>query len=78
MARNCSRAGNVGPQATHLAEIYRTEVSKVPTSRITDALVEELTTWQNRSLDKATLWIYRRARSRTAEVRFDEAPRGPE
>jgi putative transposase len=40
-----------GEISAHLAEVYGAEVSKDTISRITDAVLEEMTTWQNRPLD---------------------------
>ena len=36
----------------HLEEIYHTEVSKELISTVTDGIIEEVTKWQNRSLDE--------------------------
>ncbi len=40
-----------GEIAAHLADVYGAEVSKDTISRITDAVLEEMTAWQNRPLD---------------------------
>src|SRR4051794_12164524 len=40
-----------GDIQSYLAEIYDTEISRDTISRITDAVVEDLVAWQNRSLD---------------------------
>ena len=40
-----------GDIQAHLAEMYDTEISRDTISRITDAVVDELQTWQNRPLD---------------------------
>jgi putative transposase len=40
-----------GEISAHLAEVYGAEVSKDTISKITDAVVEEMTSWQNRPLD---------------------------
>jgi transposase-like protein len=40
-----------GEIAAHLADVYGAEVSKDTISRITDAVIEELTAWQSRPLD---------------------------
>jgi transposase-like protein len=40
-----------GEVAAHLAEVYGAEVSRDTISRITDAVVEELGTWQSRPLE---------------------------
>jgi transposase-like protein len=40
-----------GEIAAHLADVYGAEVSKDTVSRITEAVVEELTGWQSRPLD---------------------------
>jgi transposase-like protein len=40
-----------GEVAAHLAEVYGAEVSRDTISRITDAVVEELSAWQSRPLD---------------------------
>jgi len=41
-----------GDIQAHLAEIYGTEISRDTISRITDAIVEDLLSWQNRPLDR--------------------------
>ena len=41
-----------GEIAAHLADVYGAEVSKDTISRITEAVVEELTAWQSRPLDR--------------------------
>jgi putative transposase len=40
-----------GDIQAHLAEMYGTEISRDTISRITDAVVEEMTAWQHRPLD---------------------------
>jgi putative transposase len=39
----------------HLLEIYGTEISRATISRITDAVVEDMTGWQNRPLDRRSI-----------------------
>ena len=41
-----------GDIQTYLAEIYQTEISRDTISRITDQIVEDMTAWQNRPLDR--------------------------
>ena len=41
-----------GDIQAHLGEIYGTEISRDTISRITDAVVEDLLSWQNRPLDR--------------------------
>jgi putative transposase len=41
-----------GDIQAHLVEIYGTEISRDTISRITDAVVEDLLSWQNRPLDR--------------------------
>ena len=41
-----------GEIAAHLAEIYGTQVSRELISKVTDKVVDELTAWQNRPLDR--------------------------
>jgi putative transposase len=41
-----------GDIQAYLGEIYGTEISRDTISRITDAIVEEMKTWQNRPLDR--------------------------
>lgn len=43
---------------SHLAELYGTEVSPALISRVTDAVVDELKTWQNRPLDPVWPIVY--------------------
>jgi putative transposase len=40
-----------GDIANHLADVYGTEVSRDLVSRVTDAVVEDMATWQSRPLD---------------------------
>jgi transposase-like protein len=40
-----------GDIQAHLAEIYDTDISRETISKITDAIVEDMTAWQNRPLD---------------------------
>ena len=42
----------------HLEEIYQTEISKDLISTITDSVIEEVTKWQNRSLDSIYPILY--------------------
>jgi transposase-like protein len=46
-----SRGMTTGEIQGHLQEIYGTSISRDTISRITDAVVDELTEWQNRPLD---------------------------
>jgi transposase-like protein len=41
-----------GEISAHLAEVYGAKVSKETISRITDKVIEEMTEWQNRPLDR--------------------------
>jgi putative transposase len=41
-----------GDIQAHLAEIYDTDISRDAISRITDAVLEDMVTWQNRPLDR--------------------------
>jgi putative transposase len=41
-----------GEISAHFAEIYGASVSKETVSRITDKVIEEMTSWQNRPLDE--------------------------
>ena len=41
-----------GDIQSHLAEIYDTEISRETISKITDAIVGDMTAWQNRPLDR--------------------------
>jgi putative transposase len=43
----------MGEISAHFAEIYGASVSKETISRITDKVIEEMTSWQNRPLDSA-------------------------
>ena len=44
-----------GDIQTHLFEIYGTEISRETISKITDAVLDEMTVWQNRPFDRAGL-----------------------
>ena len=43
---------STGDIQAHLSEIYGTDISRDTISRITDAIVEDMVTWQNRPLDR--------------------------
>jgi putative transposase len=47
-----ARGLTTGEVAAHFAEVYGATVSKDTISRITDKVLEEMTEWQNRPLDK--------------------------
>ena len=47
-----ARGLTTGEIAAHFAEVYGAKVSKDTISRITDAVVEAMTEWQNRPLDR--------------------------
>src|SRR4051812_9859379 len=47
-----ARAMTTGEIAAHLAEVYGTQVSRETISKITDAVIEEMTAWLNRPLDR--------------------------
>lgn len=46
-----------GEIAAHLGEIYGTTVSRELISRVTDKVVDELTAWQNRPLDRGRFLV---------------------
>jgi transposase-like protein len=48
----CSKGLTTGEIQAHLAETYGTEVSRETISKITDAVVEEMTDWLHRPLDR--------------------------
>jgi putative transposase len=48
-----AKGSTTGEIQAHLAEIYQTDVSRDLISRVTDKVVDELKTWQNRPLDRA-------------------------
>ena len=48
-----ARGLTTGEISAHLAEVYGASVSKETISKITDRVVEEMTTWCNRPLDAA-------------------------
>jgi putative transposase len=53
-----AKALTTGDIQAHLLEIYGTEISRDTISRITDAVVEDMTGWQNRSLDRLyPVWL---------------------
>jgi putative transposase len=47
-----ARGLTTGEIAAHFAEVYGARVSKDTISRITDAVVEAMSSWQNRPLDR--------------------------
>lgn len=53
-----ARGMTMGEIQGHLEEIYHTEVSKELISTITDAVIEEVSKWQNRSLDDVYPILY--------------------
>jgi putative transposase len=48
-----ARGLTTGEIAAHFAEVYGAKVSKDTISKITDKVVEEMTEWRNRPLDRA-------------------------
>jgi transposase-like protein len=48
----CAKGLTTGEVQAHLAEVYGTEVSRETISKITDAVLEEMTDWLNRPLDR--------------------------
>jgi transposase-like protein len=49
---------STGEIAAHLQDVYGAEVSKDTISRITEAVVEELTEWQSRPLDRVYTVVF--------------------
>jgi transposase-like protein len=49
----CSKGLTTGEISAHLAEVYGTLLSKETISKITDAVIEEMTEWLNRPLERA-------------------------
>ena len=50
-----ARGLTTGEIAAHFAEVYGARVSKDTISRITDKVVEEMTEWCNRPLERGSL-----------------------
>jgi transposase-like protein len=50
-----ARGLTTGEVAAHFAEVYGAKVSKDTISRITDKVIEEMTEWRNRPLDRGQL-----------------------
>ena len=48
-----ARGLTTGEIAAHFAEVYGARVSRDTISRITDKVIEEMTEWRNRPLDRA-------------------------
>jgi transposase-like protein len=48
----CSKGLTTGEISAHLAEVYGTSLSKETISKITDAVIEEMTEWLNRPLER--------------------------
>lgn len=48
----CAKGLTTGEIQAHLAEVYGTDVSRETISKITDAVLEEMTDWLNRPLDR--------------------------
>jgi transposase-like protein len=53
-----ARGLTTGEISAHFAQIYGASVSKVTVSRITDRVVEEMTTWASRPLDEVYAAIF--------------------
>ncbi len=53
-----ARGLTTGEIAAHFAEVYGAQVSKDSISRITNKVVEEMTDWQNRPLDRVYRVIF--------------------
>ena len=49
-----ARGLTTGEVSAHFAEVYGAKVSKDTISRITEKVVEEMTEWRNRPLDRVT------------------------
>ncbi len=63
-----------GEVQAHLAEVYGTDVSRETISKITDAIVEEMSDWRVRPLDRVYPVVFIDATSRSATAR---SPTGP-
>jgi putative transposase len=50
-----ARGLTTGEVAAHFAEVYGAKVSKDTISRITDKVIEEMTEWRNRPLDRGRI-----------------------
>lgn len=48
----CSKGLTTGEISAHLAEVYGTSLSKETISKITDAVIAEMTEWLNRPLER--------------------------
>lgn len=48
----CAKGLTTGEVSAHLAEVYGAEVSKETVSKITDAVIDEMTDWLNRPLER--------------------------
>jgi putative transposase len=58
-----ARGLTTGEVAAHFAEVYGAKVSKDTISRITEKVVEEMTAWQNRPLDRGSTRCWSSTRS---------------
>ena len=56
----CAKGLTTGEISAHLVEVYGTEVSKETISKITDAVLEEMTGWLHRPLDRLSGGVHRR------------------
>ncbi len=54
----CARGLTAGEISAHFAQIYGASVSKETVSRITDKVIEEMTTWQTRPLREVYAAIF--------------------
>src|SRR5947209_5211587 len=68
-----------GEISAHLAEVYGAEVSRDTISAITDAIVEEMTGWLNRPLDRIypVVFIADRPAPSTSRSETARSPTGP-
>ena len=54
----CAKGLTTGEISAHLAEVYGVEVSKETVSKITDAVVGEMTEWRNRPLERVYAAVF--------------------
>ena len=64
-----AKGTTTGDIQAHLVEIYDTEISRETISKITDAIVAEMLSWQNRPLDRVYAVVLIDAKSGDHRVR---------
>jgi putative transposase len=54
----CAKGLTTGEISAHLAEVYGTDVSRETISKITDAVIEDMTAWLHRPLEQVYVAVF--------------------